>query len=179
MPTRLYNYPVNQKHLIMVSTILKHDIAPWLASVVSGLVIFYIVVFLVYSAAPNMGIINASAYLLSYAAIFYYVLILGVCICARRSMNFWTWLLAAMLIVFFVQQPSWTFASTLLPNSIFPALSVMLGILAFGRMVEYIHFRWVMKIDGVRLSSASLIVYLVLIVQAFLLNSPYILRLLA
>lgn len=173
MVPKLYNYPVHKNQKIILSTILKNDIIPWLLSSLLALGIFYGVVSLVNSASPDIGIIDSSAYLFSYASVFYYALIVGMCLLARRSKDIWTWILSGVLIIFFVFPHSWTIANVLLPNSIFPAISAMIGFLALGKIIEYIHFKYIMKLKEPKLSILSLAVYTLFVVQAVILNIPY------
>lgn len=173
MGLNLYNYPVNKKQKITFTTTLKKDIIPWLLSVLVALGVFYGVVLLVHSASPTLNIIDSSAYLFSYAIVFYYALIVGACFLARRSKDIWTWILSGILIVFFVLPSSWTIANSLLPNSIFPAMSVMVGLLALAKLVEYIRFKHFMKHEGIGISFMALVAYLVLVLQAVFFNTPY------
>lgn len=47
-------------------------------------------------------------------------------------------MLSVILIVFFIPQGATTIANMLLPNSILPALTAMVGFLAAGRIIEYV-----------------------------------------
>ena len=173
MTLELYNYPTSDKQKITLSTILKKDIIPWFLSSLLALGIFYSVAFLLNSTSPTISIFESSAYLFSYASVFYYALIIGMCLLARRSKDVWTWVLSGVLIILFVYSDSWTIANSLLPNSVLPAISLMLGFLALGKIMEYIQFKFFMKLQDPKLSVLSIVAYILLVIQALILNTPY------
>lgn len=164
----------NKTERIGLWLVMKSDILPWLASIgVVGL-LFLGVSALVGSFNPSMTSDDVVANLYSRAAPFYYALIVLAVFMSRRSRDKWTWLLAAVLIIFFVSQVSINFAVHLWPNSIARALIAMVGFLAFGRLVEYLHMRYVVNLDVPSLSFFATMAYVLLVGAAMFLNSSIV-----
>lgn len=146
--------------------VVRFDIAPWVASAILSLLLFVGVSALVTSANPNLNEGDAVANLYTWARPFYFALVVLAVLSARRSKDVWTWVLSVILIVFFIPQGATTIANMLLPNSILPALTAMVGFLAAGRIIEYVHMRYMTKLSEPTLSFGALTGYVLLILGA-------------
>lgn len=120
----------------------KKDLIPWVASAGLALLIFSGVSGLVSSANPILNEGDAIANLYTWARPLYFALVVAVVFLARHSKDVWTWVLAVLLIIFFIPQGATNIANALMPNSILQALIAMIGLLAAGRVVEYIQMRY-------------------------------------
>lgn len=169
----------NKTQCIGFWVIIKNDILPWFASAGFALLLFLGVLALVSSAQPNMSDIDASANLYTWALPFYYALIALVMFLARRTRDMWTWIFIVVLALFFVNQSTASLSTVILPSSILYAMVAMLGLLAFGRIVEYIYLRHTVKLSEPHLSYPAYATYIsVVVMTAILANSSLFYRLL-
>lgn len=152
--------------------IVKNDIIPWFVSAGFALLLFAGVATLIGGVRPDMSNADATANLYTWARPFYIALVILACLLARRSRDIRTWVLAGILIIFFIPQTAVNFAIALWPNSILQAMIAMLGFLAAGRVVEYIHMRYVVKLDEPILSLTAFIGYMLLVCGAIFLDAP-------
>ena len=162
----------NHTERIGALLIIKRDIVPWVASAGFSLLIFIGVSALVSSANPNLNNGDAVANIYTWARPFYFALIVLAVFLARRSKDAWTWIIAVTLIIFFISQGATNIANALLPNSIFQALIAMIGFLAAGRIVEYIHMRYITQLPEPTLTRSALASYMVLILGAIFMDTP-------
>ena len=75
---------------------------PWFISACIALLIFAGISAVVSSANANVSDEDAVAVLYSRAQLLYFALVAFAVFAARRSKSVWTWILSAILIVFFV-----------------------------------------------------------------------------
>ncbi len=162
------------KPYITLWTVTKKDIIPWLLSAAFILLIFVGVISLINATGgKDNNFLNASAMLYANTMPLYWGLIVLACLAARRSADKWTWILAAILIFFFVPQGSITIAMKLLPNSILPALIAMLGLLSIARIVEYVQVRNFLDVKVIDSRSDAVVVpYALVALVAFVFTSP-------
>lgn len=153
-------------------SVMRGDIIPWVLSGAMMTLIYVAIVYIVVAAShDSVTFTEAAVNLPSYS--FLTLAILG-CVLARRSKGAWTWILAAVLFLFFTKSTHMTFAAYLLPNGILPMMFAMLGLLAVGRIVEYLHMRYVIELDEPRLTTGGWVSYLLLVVVAIVMNSALI-----
>ena len=169
----------NRAQHINLWVIIKSDIAPWLASAGFVLLLFAGVAALIGGTRPDMSSSDTTANLYTWAQPFYFALVVLACFLARRSRDAWTWVLAGILIIFFVPQTETNLAVAILPNSIFQAIVAMIGFLAAGRLIEYLHMRYVVKLEEPTLSVAALSSYGLLVCSAIFFDAPLIFALLS
>lgn len=139
--------------------VIKHDFMPWFISACIALLIFAGISAVVSSANANVSDEDAVAVLYSRAQLLYFALVAFDVFAARRSKSVWTWILSAILIVFFIPQHVTNIANAIVPNSIFQALVAMLGFLAVERLIEYVQMRYIIKLEKPTLSSGALVGY--------------------
>lgn len=164
----------NDTPRITLSMVAKNDIIPWFMSAGLASLLFIGVSLLISSAQPDMNNADATANLYALAQPFYFALIVLACLLSRRSKDLRTWILIGVVIVFFVPQFAVNFAISILPNSILQAMVAMIGLLAGERIIEYIHIRYIIKLDQLTFSTPALVSYGVLIAGAIFLLSPFI-----
>ncbi len=163
----------NRTKHIGVRLVLKYDILPWFVSAGIALLLFIGVAVLAHGANPQMTSDDVVANVYSWARPFYYALIVLAVFLARRSRDIWTWVLAGILIIFFVPQVFTNLAVAIFPNSILQAMVAMLGFLAVGRVVEYIHMRYIVGLTEPTLSVAALVSYGILISGALVCDTSF------
>lgn len=173
----LLSLPVTKQKSISASTVFKKDIVPWLASSVLAMLAFLVVSLIIASANPDVDGVDARVVLFGRATIFYWVLIIGACFMARRSKSAWTWVLSAVLIFLFLPQIAPTLATTLFPHSILQSLIAMLGLLALGRLVEYLYIRYHIKLAEPTLSTRAIVLYAIVCLVSFFFCSSFLYRL--
>lgn len=168
----------NRTQQIGLWLVLKSDIVPWLTSVGMSLLLFVGISALVSGANPSVTSDDAVANLYTWARPLYYALIVLAVFMARRSRNIWTWVIAVILILFFIPQYSTNIANSLMPNSILQAMVALVGFLSIGRLIEYVHMRYVVKLEEPTLSMGALAGYIVLVCGAVFLDVPLFFELL-
>lgn len=162
----------NKTQHITLWLVMKNDIMPWFASAGLALLLFAGVSALVGSIRPDMDSADATASLYIWARPFYFALIVLACFLARRSLDMRTWILSAILIIFFIPQTTINLAVAILPNSILQALIAMIGFLALERIIEYIRMRHIIKLEDPTVSTGALIGYGLLICGAIVFDAP-------
>ena len=161
----------NRTQNIGLWLIIKNDFLPWFLSAGFALLLFLGVRALVGSAQPNMDDLEVSANLYTWVLPLYYALIALAVLLARRSRDAQTWVLIVILAIFFVGQGSMNFSIAILPNSILYAMVAMIGLLAFSRIVEYIHLKYIVKLDEPRLTCPAYVAYVFIVISTLLANS--------
>lgn len=162
----------NRTNKIGLWVIFKTDLLPWLASAGLVLLIFVGVSSLVGDTNPNLNEGDATANLYTRARPLYYALIVLAVFSARRSKNVWTWTISIFLIIFFIPQNGNNIANALMPNGILQPLIAMLGILAAGRIVEYVRMRHIIQLSEPILSVVAVLAYGVIVLLSLLMLMP-------
>ncbi|NCU37983.1 hypothetical protein EOL96_02920 [Candidatus Saccharibacteria bacterium] len=144
--------------------IIKSDIFPWVASAGFSLLFYLGVEAMLRDANPNIDDEYIGGALYTWGRYFLWALLMLAVFASRRSKDIWTWVLSAILIfVFLPQYGGMNLAISILPNSILYPLLAMLGLLATGRLVEYLRIRYLMGIKEPRLSIGATTVYIIMI----------------
>lgn len=124
---------------------------------------------------PSVDDEYISGALYTWGQYFLWALLVLAVFASRRSKDIWTWVLSAILIfVFLPQYGGMNLAISLLPNSILYPLFALLGLLAAGRIVEYVHTRYFVGIKEPRLSFCAATVYIAMIAIAVLFCSSLV-----
>lgn len=174
MGHNLLTFSVTNKQRISAWAVIKSDILWWLTGAGVALALYLGVAAMLGDVRPDIDNVDISGQLYIWARYFYWALVVVAVLIARRSKGAWTWVLSAILIIAFVTFQRPTFAVVLLPNSILPAVTAMLGLLAIGRIVEYLVMRYSTKLKEPTLGVGALIVYMTVILIAVGFNSQFI-----
>lgn len=174
MAHNLVTLPTDERERITLLTIVRRDIAPWLLAAGIAMGLWFAVALVTRSANPNMSPDDADAVLFTTGRTFIWAVIVLAVFIARRSRDTWTWALIVLLILLFIDARSFSLTTTALPNSPLYALTAMIGLLAFGRLVEYIHMRYVVTLSEPTLTSPAIIGYCTLIIATIIFNTPFV-----
>lgn len=168
MNRNFLSFQADAKSRITALTVIKNDVLPWLLSAGVVLVVLFGVTALVASvdSSGQTDYIEASANLFIYGRFFYWALIVVVVCLARRSLGAWTWITTAILILFVLPQSYTTLAIMAMPNGLLGSMVVMLGLLAIGRLVEYLWMRYRIGLKKPRLSAGAIAVYVFVVVAS-------------
>lgn len=156
--------------------VVRGDVVPWALSGALMTLLYIAMVYTVVIASHESVTFARAAANLSLAP-FLALAVLG-SVVARRSRDIWTWVLAVVLILFFARSTHTTLAAYWLPNGPLTMVCAMLGLLAAGRIVEYLHMRYVIQLQEPRLTTGGWVTYLLLTVVALGMNSALIFDLL-
>ena len=161
----------NKTDTIGLGLVLKHDFLWWILGAGASMLLFAGVFALTASVRPDMDTMDVGSILFTTGRPFYYALVVIGVLLARRSFNAWTWILIGILVFGFMDQSSFSFSVVWMPHSILYTMIAMIGLLALGRIIEYLHMHYIVKLDEPRLSVGGWFVYMTLIIAATLLNS--------
>lgn len=167
--------------IIKSRAVLYKDLLPWIGASLLVVLLNIGMVALISGTLPSTDTFNfskASAYLHQQALPLYALTLLG-CLLARRSKSTWTWVAAGLLIVLIAPQTNMTFAVSLFPNSTLPVMIGMIGLLAIGRLVEYLHIKHVIQLEQLSLTTGGLMTYLSVILLTIVMSSASIFRIFA
>lgn len=152
--------------------IFRHDVLWWLIGAGVALLLFIGMLEFMKSLRPDLDPLDVSGIFFISARPFYYALVVIAVLLARRSLSLWSWVLSVILAVGFMSPSSFSLSTVLMPNSVLYTVIAMIGLLAAGRLVEYVYARYIRKSDGPRLSIGGWMVYVALCISAALVNSP-------
>lgn len=156
---------------IGLGLVLKHDFLWWIMGAGASILLFAGVFALTASVRPDMDTMDVGSILFTAGRPFYYALVVIGVLLARRSFDVWTWVLIGILVFGFMDQGSFSFSVVWMPHSILYTMIAMIGLLSLGRIIEYLHMRYIVKLDVPRLSVGGWAIYIALIAASILLNS--------
>lgn len=155
-------------------SIWRHDVSIWLLAALIGLGVFAGVSWMVNSIRPDVDNMDVNGTLYTFARYFLWMIVAVAVIIARRSLGVGTWVIAAICILWFIPQGYYTIAIGLYPNSVLQALVAMIGLLSFGRLVEYFQLKVVYRLDQPTLTASAIVGYVFILLIAVLLTVvPY------
>lgn len=178
MTESLLTLRAHESMTINLRAVLYKDILPWVGASLLVVLLNIGMVALIGGTLSSTDAFNfskASAYLYQQTFPLYILTLLG-CFLARRSRSTWTWVAAGLIIILFAPQTHMTFAISLFPNSTLPMMIAMIGILAAGRLVEYLNIKYNIQLKELTLTTGSLAAYLSVIVIAIFMSSASIFK---
>ncbi len=161
----------NKTDTISFTHVLRHDLLWWLIGAGVSTLLFTGVLAITASARPDIDTMDVGSILSTTGRPFYYALIVGGVLLARRSFSVWTWALVGILVFGFMSPSSFSFSAVWMPHSILYTMVAMTGLLAVGRVVEYLYMRYIIRLGEPHLSVGGWTAYLAFIVGAILLDS--------
>ncbi|MDO4684839.1 MAG: hypothetical protein Q4B06_04025 [Candidatus Saccharibacteria bacterium] len=170
----------DKKGFITTKKVLYADIMPWLTAAFFGMVIYYGLAWLL--ADFNSGwtanakvsqyeLFGLSLASISQLEVVKYGVILIACILARRSAALSTWLLVIAVMLAWPFLKGMTPAAVWFPHSPVPEIMMIAGLLALGRLSEYLYMRHSADFTSVTLANGAALAYSILALVTILLNS--------
>lgn len=170
----------NKKGFITTKKVLYADIVPWLTAAFFGLAIYYGLAWLL--ADFNSGwtsnakvsqneLFGLSLASISQLEVVKYGIILTACMLARRSAALSTWLLVIAVMLAWPFLKGATPAAVWFPHSPMPEIMMIVGLLALGRLSEYLYMRHSPDFTNVTLANGATLIYSIVALATILLNS--------
>ena len=162
-----------ERDKITLRNALTADIIPWLIGAGFIVVLFLGIVLMAQEMLGDKeGAFEIAAATASGAPFLMWGLLPLGCIIARRAYReVYTWVLAVFIVIFFAHPAWYSLSVQLFPNSVLPAMTAMVGVLALGRLFEYGYAHFGAKL-AIKMSGEALATYLVLFLGALFLLLP-------
>jgi len=175
MSVRLLTLPSRNSKVIKAQNALKKDVTPWLL-IGALLVAIYAAMGLVIATSLSAEIhYEDGVGILYQRTIPAVALIVFGCLLARqRPQDIWTWALMAIVILIYIPQGNFNMSMYIFPNSVLQPTVAMVGLLATGRIVEYLHAKYVVNYNEIEMSKGAWSIYLITIVASYTMNSSFV-----
>ncbi len=158
----ILSLPGKNSHTITFSDALKKDVVRWAAIVLLVMipyVAYAFVLSLAYVTQPSFEAFQKGLSILM-SPMLQTAIVLAAVLWARWVFfDVYTWVLVAILTIFYTTHASFSATMLILPNSPFTALVAMIGFLAIFRIVEYQHMRRIIKVEYATMTNGAYVVY--------------------
>lgn len=171
----LFNLRDNQTNVVSLTSVIRRDLIPWLASGFVVVLVYYGMAAIVSGAIPSSQkhALDLSLVTLYQQQLLVYILIFCGCFLAYRGLTARTWITFAFLVICITPQYYSSVINTLFPNSMVACMVSMMGIMAAFRLIEYYDLRFNMHIENLYIAKAPIIAYLIIIFIAICCQIPY------
>lgn len=169
--------PGKNSSTIQVFNVIQKDILRWISIVLLVIIpyaTYAFVLSLAFTSTPTKEAFMQGVIILSQPLVFIGVVVAAVLIARQSIFDTWTWVLCAILVIFYALPRSMSFAMLLLLNSPLPALVAMVGILAIYRIVEYFYAKRIIKLESIEMTKGAIASYISIALLCFMTTSPVV-----
>lgn len=172
---RFLALPDHDSQTVTLRNALRKDIAIWLLVAAAAVGLYASVGLLIMAALPAGADYQHGLAVLYQQVVVVAALVVGACIAARRRpKDVWTWVLAALVISIYVPQSGYSLSMYMFVNSALQPMIGMVGLLSAGRIVEYLHARYVIKFTHITPSAGAITAYAAVAALCYALTAPWV-----